>query len=62
MSARQILALDQLHHERGDAAGCLLEAVDRGDVRMVQRGEHFGFALKAREPIGVGRDRRRAAP
>ena len=54
----QILALDQLHHERGEV-GCLLESVDRGDVRMIERGEHFGFALKAREAIGVAGDRRR---
>ena len=24
---------------------------------MVQRGEHFGFALEARQALGVGRDR-----
>ena len=35
------------------------EAVDRGDVRMVERREDFGFALEAREPVGVGRERRR---
>ena len=32
----------------------LFEPVDRGDVRMVQRGEDFRFALKAGEPVGVG--------
>ena len=52
---REIVALDELHHERGDAAA-FFEAVDRGDVRMIQRGEHFRFALEAREPIGIGRD------
>ena len=31
----------------------------RGDVRMIQRGEDFRFALKPREPIGVSRERRR---
>ena len=36
----------------------LFEPVNRGDVRMVQRGEHFGFALKPREPIRVAGDRR----
>jgi hypothetical protein len=25
-------------------------------VRIVERGEHFSFALEAREPIGIGRD------
>ena len=32
----------------------LFEAVDAGDVRMVQRRERLRFALEAREPIGVG--------
>ena len=68
---RQILALDQLHHDRPDGvsgfltAGALakvvsrtlLHAVDLGDVRMVQRREHFGFALKPREPFGILRER-----
>ncbi len=36
-----------------------LQPVDGGDVRMVQGGEHFRFALKARQPIGVSRERRR---
>ena len=35
------------------------EAVDRGDVRMIQGGEHFRFALEARQPIGVGGERGR---
>ena len=35
------------------------KAVDRGDVRMIQGGEHFRFALKTREPIGIDRKRRR---
>ncbi len=29
----------------------------RGDVRMIQRGEDFGFALKTREPIGISGER-----
>ena len=41
---REILALDEFHHERRDAAA-LFEPVDAGDVRMVQRGEGLGFAL-----------------
>ena len=49
---RQVVALDQFHDERGEVC-CLLEAVDRRDVRMVERREHFGFALKAREPIRI---------
>ena len=55
---RQVLAFDELHHERGDAIA-LFEPVDAGDVRMVQRREHFRFALKPREPIVVGGERGR---
>ena len=33
------------------------EAVDGGDVRMIQRGEDFRFALEPGEPLGIGRDR-----
>ena len=29
------------------------EAVDGGDVRMVQRREHLRFAAEPREPIGI---------
>ena len=53
---RQIVALDEFHHERVHAAG-FFQAVDGGDVRMIQRGEDFGFALKPREPVGVVRER-----
>ena len=35
----------------------LLDAVDGGDVGMIQRGEDLGFALEARQPIGVVRER-----
>ena len=59
MRCDEILALDQLHHEGLDAVG-VLQPVDRGDVRMIQRGEDFRFALKARQPVGVSRERRRA--
>ena len=41
----EILALDQFHHERADAAA-LFEAVDGADVRVIQRGERLRFALK----------------
>ena len=37
--------------------GIALESVDRGDVRMIQRRQHFGFALKARQSPGIGRKR-----
>ena len=45
-------ALDQLEHEAADAVG-LLEAVDRADVRMIQRRQHPRLALEAREPLGI---------
>ena len=37
----------------------LFEAVDRRDVRMIERGEDFRLALEAREPIGIAGDRGR---
>ena len=55
---RQIVAFDEFHHEGGHAPA-FFEAVDRGDVRMIQGSEHFRFALKTREPIGIDRERRR---
>ena len=51
-------SLDELHRQRERASG-LLDAENVGDVRMVERGKDFGFALKTREPVGIGRDRRR---
>ena len=39
------VAGDQLHHQRGGALA-LLEAVDRRDVRMVERGEHLASRAK----------------
>ena len=42
------LARHELHHQRA-----VLDAVDLRDVRVVQRGEHLGFARKAGEPVGV---------
>ena len=49
---RQVLPLDEFHHQCGEIS-CLLEAVDRPDVRMVEGREHFGFALEACEAIGI---------
>ena len=51
-------ALDQLHDECCRALGAL-DAIDRGDVRMIQRGQHFRFAAEPGEPIGIGGDGRR---
>jgi hypothetical protein len=52
------LPLDELHHERLPAAR-ILEAVDLGDVGVIQRREDVGFALEPRQPFGiVGEERR----
>jgi hypothetical protein len=48
--------LDQFHDE-GRGALALLETVNGGDVRMIEPGEHFGFALEARQPLAIGRHR-----
>ena len=47
--------LDQFHHQR-ESSVRLLQAVDVRDVRMVQDGEDFGFALEPREPLGIRAD------
>ena len=52
----EVLALDELHDEGADAAR-LLEAVDRGDVRVLELGEELRLALEAREALGVGGER-----
>jgi hypothetical protein len=55
---RQILTVDEFHHEGGHGLA-FFQAVDRGDVRMIEGGQHFRFAPKTRELIGIGRERRR---
>jgi hypothetical protein len=40
---------------------CLHLAAVAGNVRMVQGRDHFRFALKACEPVVVGRQRRRGS-
>ena len=32
-----------------------LKVIDRGDVRMIERGEDFGFALEAAHTVGIAR-------
>ena len=59
MRSARVLAVDELHDERRTPSG-LFEAVDVGDVGMIQRGEDLRFALKARKPVGVVRERGRA--
>ena len=58
---RQIVALDEFHHEGGQAPA-FFEPVNRGDVGMIQRREDFGFALKTGEPIVISRERWRQKP
>ena len=53
---REVVTLDQFHHEGGHAPA-LFQAVDVRDVGMIQGREHFRFALKASKPIVVSRER-----
>ncbi len=48
--------LDELHHECC-RAGRTFQAVNRGDVRMIQRRENFGLALEAGQTVSIGRER-----
>ena len=41
-------ALDELHHQRS-----VFDAVNLSDVGMIERGQHFGFALEAGQSFGV---------
>jgi len=45
---QQASAFDQLHHERP-----FFQPVNLGDIRVVQRGEHFGFALISCDALGI---------
>ena len=54
----EVLALDELHDEGAHAAR-LLEAVDRGDVGVLQLGEDLRLALEAGEAVGVRGERLR---
>src|SRR5207237_9627763 len=53
---RERLALDQFEYERMSLTA-VFETVDRGNVRMVERGEHLRLALEACEAIGIERER-----
>jgi hypothetical protein len=53
----QRLAFDQFDDERANTLA-LLETIDGGDVRMVERSQDFGLALKTRQAIGIRRKRR----
>ena len=47
---------DEFHGERLDAAA-LFKPVKSGNVGVIERREHFCFALKTREPIRIRRHR-----
>ena len=52
----QVFALDQLQDEEGPRPSrASFEAVDRGDVRVVERGEQLRLALEAGQALGIGR-------
>ena len=55
---RQVVTFDQFHHE-GVQAGRLLEAVNRGDVGMIQRRERLRLALETCQAFGVRGERAR---
>ncbi len=50
--------LDQLHHQRADAVR-VFEAIDRSDMRMVQRGQDFRLPLEAGQAVVVRSQRGR---
>ena len=37
----------------------ILESVDGGDVRVIERRQHLRFAREARQPLGIGGERLR---
>ena len=57
-SLREVLALDQLHDQdvrlRSVRERHALEAVEVGDVGVVEGGQDLGLALEPGEPIGIG--------
>lgn len=55
---RQGRAVHQLHHEGLDA-DALFDAVQPGDVGMIERGKDFRLALEAGQPIRISGDRGR---
>jgi len=44
----QVGAFDQFHDERA-----LLDAINRRDIGMIQRGQHLGFALESRHVLRI---------
>jgi hypothetical protein len=54
----QGVARHELEHEAPDSVG-LLEAVDRADLRVIERGQHTRFAFEACQPVGIVGERPR---
>ena len=48
------LARNQLHLDDAPVVE-IPEPEQRGDVRVIEGGQHTRFALEAREPVGIGR-------
>jgi len=53
-AAFQGLPLDQFHGQKVDAVG-FFNRVQRDDMRVVEGGDGAGFALKARQTLGIAR-------
>ena len=53
-SLLECFPFDDFEDERLHAFGPL-DPVDRRDVRVIERGQHAGFALEAREPVRIVR-------
>ncbi len=53
---RQIVAVDQLHHD-GTHTATLFEAVDVRDVRVIDGRQRLRFAREPREPVGIAGER-----
>ena len=49
-SLRQVLAFDEFHHQESHTL-VLVESVQDGDVRVVQRGQDLGLALEPFEAL-----------
>jgi hypothetical protein len=49
---REVFTLDELHHKRPDTTG-FFKAVKVRNIRVIQRGEPFGFSLKSGEAIVI---------
>ena len=50
---RQVFPFDQFHDERGGTAA-VLDAVDVGNVRMIERRENLGFTLEPHQALRIG--------